>query len=394
MFVWINHQVPRIIGHIDLDCFFVSVECLKQPHLKGKPIIVGGTSQRGVVSACSYEARKFGVHSAMPMVQAMRLCPDAIIVKGAHQEYGYYSAMVTDIIRDQVPVFEKASIDEFYIDLTGMDKYFGCAALGKQLKQKIVQETGLPLSYGMGTSRMISKLAANEAKPNGYLEVLPGTECDFLWKLPVEKMHMIGNKTTQVLHYMGIRTLGALAATPVELLEERMGKTGRILWERAHGIDNSEVVPYREQKSISKEETYMEDTVDVEFLQSRLVGLTERVCFELRQLKRHAATLTLKLRYSNFETFSRQITLQPTMADHILIPQVKKIFLSMYDPKRKVRLIGVRLSQLTDACIQGDLFQSSDQQQKLYYAIDQVRDTFGKHIIQSAGGHLLKPKNL
>lgn len=380
----------RVIAHIDLDCFFVSVECLKQPHLKGKPIIVGGSSRRGVVSACSYETRKFGVHSAMPMAQAMRLCPDAIIVKGSHHEYGHYSGVVTDIIRDQVPLFEKASIDEFYIDLTGTEKYFGGADLIKRLKQKIVKETGLPLSCGIGSSRMISKLAANEAKPNGFLEILPGTECDFLWKMPVEKMHMIGNKTTQVLHYMGIRTLGELAATPVETLEQRMGRTGRVLWERAHGIDDSQVVPYREQKSISKEETYLDDTGDVEFLQSRLVGLTESVCFELRQMKRHASTLTVKLRYGNFETINRQITLEPTMADHILIPQVKNIFTSMYDTRRKVRLIGVRLSQLTDACIQGDLFQHSGRQQKLYHAIDSVKDTFGKHILHRAGGHLPK----
>lgn len=322
----------------------------------------------------------------MPMVQAMRLCPDAIVVNGAHQDYGYYSGIVTDIIRDQVPVFEKASIDEFYIDLTGMDKYFGCSILGRQLKDKIVKETGLPLSYGMGTSKMISKLAANEAKPNGYLEVVPGRECDFLWKMPVEKMHMIGLKTTQVLHYMGIHTLRDLAATPVEQLEQKMGRTGRVLWERAHGIDDSPVIPYREQKSISKEETYMEDTDDVSFLLSRLVGLTERVCFELRQMNRHASTITLKLRYGNFETFNRQVTVEPTTADHILIPQVKKIFMSMYDPRRKVRLIGVRLSQLTDPYVQGNLFEPQVQQQKLYQAIDTVRGAFGKHILQRAGG--------
>lgn len=382
--------MERIIGHIDLDCFFVSVERVRQPHLNGKPIIVGGTSGRGVVSACSYETRKYGVHSAMPMAKAMRLCPDAIVLHGSHGEYGYYSGLVTDIIRDEVPLFEKASIDEFYLDLSGMERFFGCSEISRRLVKRIVCETGLPVSYGMGTSKMISKIAANECKPNGYLEVPPGTEKQFLEKLSIDKMHMIGEKTSMVLKNMRIHTLGDLAKTSVQLLENRLGKSGRILWERANGIDNREIVPERDQKSISKEETYFEDTTDETFLEMRLVDLTSKVAHELREINRNATTLTIKLRYQGFETFTRQLTIEPTSSDHMMIPHIKNLFTSLYEKGRPVRLIGVRLSNFVMNAVQGNLFEVSESRSELYKTIDKLQHKFGNEVVKKAGGMVLK----
>lgn len=383
--------MQTIIGHIDLDCFFVSVERVKQPHLNGKLIIVGGTSGRGVVSACSYETRKYGVHSAMPMAQAMRLCPEAIIVNGSYADYSYYSNLVTEIIRDEVPLFEKASVDEFYIDLTGMERFFSCSELSKRLLKRITTETGLPVSYGMGTSKMISKIAANECKPNGYLEVPPGTEKEFLKNLSIDRMHMIGEKTAIVLRNMRIHTLGDLATAPVKVIEDRLGKSGRILWERANGIDNRSVEAARDQKSISKEETYFTDTNNTGFLEMRLVDLVSKVAHELREINRNATTLTLKIRYENFETFTKQITIEPTASDHLMVPHIKNLFHSLYHRNRAVRLIGVRLSNFVMSCVQGSLFEVSEQKPELYKTIDNLKNQFGNEVVRKAGG--MTPKN-
>ncbi|HEY0733131.1 MAG TPA: DNA polymerase IV, partial [Chitinophagaceae bacterium] len=222
----------RHIAHFDLDAFFVSVEILKDPSLKGKPIIVGGDGQRGIVAACSYEARKYGIQSAMPALTAKKLCPHAIFLRGSHHDYSYYSRMVTDIIAEAVPQYEKASIDEFYIDLTGMDKFFGVSQYTRSLREKITKETGLPISYGLSTSKLVSKMATNEAKPNGFLEVTPGKETAFLWPLPVERIPGVGKQTEIALHNLGIYTIEQIAKTPVELLEYHFGKWGKDLWDK------------------------------------------------------------------------------------------------------------------------------------------------------------------
>ena len=266
----------RSIVHMDLDSFFVSVSCLEHPKLKGKPVLIGGTSDRGVVASCSYEARAFGVHSAMPMKLARRLCPDAIIVRGDYERYSYFSEMVTDIIRENVPVYEKSSIDEFYIDLSGMDRYFGCYKWATELRQKITKETGLPISFGMSQNKTVSKIATGEAKPNGQQQIDYGNEKTFLAPLPVRKIPMVGEKTSEILRTMGVEKIETVQKMPVELMERVLGDNGIMIWKKANGIDNTPVEPYNERKSLSTEETFDQDTIDVNYLKSLIVAMTEK----------------------------------------------------------------------------------------------------------------------
>ncbi|HRN49602.1 MAG TPA: DNA polymerase IV, partial [Niabella sp.] len=240
----------RHIAHLDMDTFFVSVEHLRNPKLMGKPILIGGNNARGVVAACSYEARKFGIHSAMPMKAALRLCRHAIVVKSDYEAYSRYSRLVTDVIKDSVPMYEKASIDEFYIDMTGMDKYFGCMKFAGELKQKIKKESGLPVSYGLASNKVVSKVATNEVKPNGQIEIPFGNEKKFLAPLSVLKIPGVGKETGYKLLKMGVETVKILSEIPVEYLQNLLGKYGSELRQKANGMDDSPVIPYREQKSI------------------------------------------------------------------------------------------------------------------------------------------------
>lgn len=378
----------RVISHLDLDSFFVSVECLKNSNLRGKPLLIGGKSDRAVVAACSYEARRFGVHSAMPMKLARRLCPHAIVMQGDMEEYSRYSGTVTEIIKEEVPSFEKASIDEFYVDLTGMEKHFGCSRFTHELKEKITKETGLPLSYGVAANKLVSKVATNEAKPNGQLEIPFGNEKAFLAPLPIQKMPMIGEKTAQTLKGLGVRIIRTLAEMPAEMLENVFGKVGIELWRRANGIDESPVTPYREQKSISTENTFETDTIDVAFLQSQLVKMTQKVAFELRQQNKLTGTIAVKIRYANFDTVSRQCSVAYTCSDHLLIPKIKDLFGKLYDRRMLIRLIGVRFSNLIPGNYQIDLFQDSQEMIDLYKALDSVNHRYGRFLIMRASGLL------
>src|SRR3954452_15249611 len=296
----------RHIAHFDLDAFFVSVEQLRNPKLKGKPVIVGGSSDRGVVTSCSYEARRYGVHSAMPVKHALRLCSHAVVVKGDYEAYSQYSKIVADVIRDSVPLFEKSSIDEFYIDLTGMDKHFGCWKFTDELKQKVNKESGLPISYALASNKLVSKVATNEVKPQGKIEVLHGGEKRFLAPLNIMKMPGIGKETGMKLLKMGVETIKTLSEIPVEMLQNLLGKWGVELWRRAQGIDETPVVPYHEQKSISTEHTFQQDTIDINYLHRELVRMTEKIAFELRQQNKLTGCVTVKLRYSNFDTYTKQ----------------------------------------------------------------------------------------
>jgi DNA polymerase IV len=374
----------RCIAHFDLDAFFVSVECLKDPALKGKPLLVGGHSDRGVVAACSYEARAFGIHSAMPMKTAMKRCPQAIVVGGDRGSYGHYSRLVTQIIADSVPLFEKASIDEFYIDMTGMEKFFGASRYVAELRQRIIKETGLPISYGLAGNKLVAKIATNEAKPNGQLEVPPGKEKEFLAPLHVGKIPMIGEHTTETLKKMGIEWVHQLAAMPQAQLEERFGKFGTDLWERANGIHHSPVQPYYEQKSVSSENTFHTDTSDLPFLHKELVRLTERVGYELRDEEKLAGCVTVKLRYANFETQTRQCTIPYTCCDHIIIRHVKQLFTQLYRPGNPVRLLGVRVSHLVPGTYQMSLFDDPGDMMRLYKAIDELRHRYGSQSVTKA----------
>jgi len=376
----------RYIAHFDLDAFFVSVECINDPSLKGKPLLVGGHSDRGVVAACSYEARKYGIHSAMPMKTALRLCPHATVVGNARGEYSKYSRWVTEIIAARAPLFEKASIDEFYLDLTGMDRFFDPYQWTIDLREEIISATKLPISFALASNKMISKIATQEAKPNGYIQVPAGMEQEFLAPLKVNKIPGVGDHTYQSLREMGIETIRDLSEQPMELLEKRFGKYGSDLWSKSRGIHDGEVVPYHEAKSISTENTFEENKTDVDFLMAELVRMTERVGYELRQDNKTAGCVAVKIRYGDFETTSRQVTIPYTFYDDELIAKAKELFHKLWRKGQPIRLLGVRLSELTGEAIQTNLFQDTKKKTELYKAIDEVKNKWGKGAVVKAGG--------
>lgn len=376
----------RSIVHMDLDSFFVSVSCLEHPKLKGKPVLIGGTSDRGVVASCSYEARAFGVHSAMPMKLARRLCPDAIIVRGDYERYSYFSDMVTDIIRENVPVYEKSSIDEFYIDLSGMDRYFGCYKWATELRQKITKETGLPISFGMSQNKTVSKVATGESKPNGQQQIDYGNEKIFLAPLPVRKIPMVGEKTSEILRTMGVEKIETVQKMPIELMERVLGDNGIMIWKKANGIDNTPVEPYNERKSLSTEETFDQDTIDVNYLKSLIVAMTEKLAFQLRTEDKLTACVTIKIRYSNFDTHTMQSRIAYTSNDHTLIARAKELFDKLFDRRMLIRLIGVRFSHLVGGGYQINLFEDSEEMIRLYQAMDKLRQRFGETSIRRAVG--------
>jgi len=376
----------RIIAHFDLDSFFVSVEILNDPALRGKPVIVGGR-ERGVVAACSYEARKFGIHSGMPSKKALQLCPHLIVSNSSRGEYSKYSRWVTQIIASRAPLFEKASVDEFYIDLTGMDKFFNPLQWTIELRRQIIDETQLPISFGLAGNKMMAKIATNEAKPNGYLQVPFGKEKEFLAPLKVNKIPGVGDHTHEILRSMGIVTIQDVSERTAEDLEERLGKWGIDLWHKSQGIYNGEVSQYHEAKSISSENTFDENKTDIKFLKSELVRLTEKIAFELRQDGKVAGCIAVKIRYHDFETTSRQTTVPYTCADDEVIPVVKELFDKLYRKGEPVRLLGVRLSELTSDAIQTNLFDDVERKSGLYKAIDNVKNRFGKNSLTRASSN-------
>ena len=371
------------IAHFDLDSFFVSVEIINDPSLKGKPVLVGGY-ERGVVAACSYEARKFGIHSAMPMKKAMQLCPHAIITNSSRSEYSKYSRWVTDIIASKVPNFEKASIDEFYVDLTGMQKFFGVSKYTRELRQQIMKETGLPISCGLSSARFISKMATNEAKPNGFLEIPHGKEKEFLWPLSISKINGVGKQTEQTLKDLGLYTIEDIAKTPLEVMERYVGKWGESLWQKAQGIGSVEVDNNWEQKSMSHENTFDKDYTDTEFLHSELVRLTEKTAYSLREDEMLTGCVTVKIRYNDFETTSRQETIDYTALDDQLIAKVKDLFNKSVQKGRPVRLLGVRFSQLIPFTMQMSLFDNNLEKLNLYKAVDDIKNQFGSKLVGKA----------
>jgi DNA polymerase-4 len=376
----------RYIAHFDLDSFFVSVEVLLDPSLQGKAVLVGGSSERGVVAACSYESRKFGVHSAMPMKRALQLCPHAIVLKGTRGAYSKYSRIVTEIIAAKAPLFEKASIDEFYVELDGMDKFFNPYQWTIDLRQEIIDKTKLPISFGLATNKMVAKIATDEAKPNGYLFVQPGREQAFLAPLGVNKIPGVGKQTYGVLLGMNIKTIGDILQYSAAQLEKKLGKYGPELHRKAQGIHTGEVTPYHEAKSVSTENTFHENTTDVEFLLTEVVRMTEKIAFELRQDEKLTGCIAVKLRYPDFTTTSRQVTIPYTFSDDELIPVAIDLFHKLYKKGMPIRLIGVRLSELTNHAMQTNLFDDATKKADLYKAIDAVKNKFGTGAINKARG--------
>lgn len=383
----------NIIAHFDLDSFFVSVECLKDPSLKGKPVIVGGSKERGIVSTCSYEARKFGIHSAMSIKTALRLCPQAIILKGDYNEYRRFSNWVTKIIEGKAPLFEKASIDEFYIDLTGMDTFFNPLQWTIDLRNTIINETGLPISFGIGCNKMIAKMATNEAKPNGFLKVIAGKEKEFLSGLLVNKIPGVGAQTRQLLLHHGYRFIKDLQNTNPENLKKILGNWGTELWNKARGNQVSDISSFHEAKSISTENTFEEDITDVGKLMDEIVRMTEKIAFELRSNKKVAGCLAVKIRYPDFETTSRQTKISYTCADDEIIPFAKDLFHRLYKKGKAVRLLGVRLSDFTNEAKQANIFDNADKKNILYKAIDDVKNRFGTGSVSRASGKSGRGKN-
>jgi DNA polymerase-4 len=374
----------RYIAHFDLDSFFVSVEVLKNPSLKGKPVIVGGSAERGVVSTCSYEARKFGVKSAMPMKTALQRCPHAIILQGSYADYADYSERVTQIIAEKAPLFEKASIDEFYIDLTGMDMYDDPFQWTIQLREIIIQKTGLPISFGLAGNKMVAKIATDLAKPNGYIRVPPGKEKEFLAPLPVGRISGVGEHTIEVLSSMGIHTIRELSEASPVLLSHRLGKAGQSLYEKAQGIHHVIVQPFHESKSVSAENTFEENISDPELLHGELVRLTEKVAYALRKDARFAGCISVKIRYPDFETRSKQMSISPSCHDDDFIPAALQLLQALHVPGTPVRLLGVRLSDFSLPVTQTNLFSDTSRKSQLYQAIDDVKNKFGKAALQKA----------
>ena len=367
---------------MDLDTFYVSVERLIDSRLIGKPVLLGGVGDRGVVASCSYEARTFGVHSGMSMKMARQLCPQGIVIKGNAGTYSKYSKTVTEIIRETAPIVEKSSIDEFYLDLTGMDKFFGCYKLASELRTRITKETGLPISFGMSVNKTVSKVATGEAKPDGQRKIDFGEEKPFLGPLSVKKIPMIGKKTAFMLNRMGVQKIYTLQEMPLELLEKAFGKNGKMMWQKANGIDHSPLIPYHEKKSISTERTFMKDTIDTRKLKDMVVAMVEQLAYELRHGQRVCSTISIKLRYSDFQTVSKQKRIPYTAADHTLIAHAKELFDSLYSRRVRIRLVGVRLGDLASGGHQIDLFNDDDRIIDLYQAMDKMKARYGANAVR------------
>jgi DNA polymerase-4 len=376
--------LKKNIVHLDMDTFFVSVERLQNRNLEGKPVIIGGISGRGVVASCSYETRKFGVRSAMPMKMALMLCPNAVVMRGDMETYSKYSNIVTEIIAEKAPLYEKTSIDEHYLDITGMDRFFGCLKWSKELRHKIIRETGLPISFGLSVNKTVSKIATGEAKPNGELYVDSQHVSPFLAPLSIKKIPMVGDKTFTILKDMGIDRIVTLRQMPVELMGRLLGQSGIEIWRRANGIDNTPVQPYWEQKSISTERTFEQDTMDVTMLNELLVKMVEGLCFELRSEQKLTSCITVKIRYSNFDTHTQQKRIPYTSFDHTILAVVKELFKKLYQRRMMIRLIGVRFTQLVHGTQQLNLFEDTPEKVNLYLALDRIKKRYGKHAIVRA----------
>ena len=380
------NSLDRTIVHLDLDTFFVSVERLINSSLNNKPVIIGGMSDRGVVASCSYEARKFGVHSAMPMRMAKYLCADAVFIRGDMEAYSRQSKLVTDIIAESAPVYEKASIDEHYLDITGMDRFFGSQKWSHELRARIIKETGLPISFGLSTNKTVSKIATGEAKPNGELFITEQNIKPFLSPLSIRKIPMVGKKSYRLLRSMGISTIQTLSMIPPDMITQVMGKNGIVLWKKANGIDNTPVVQYSERKSISTERTFDKDTTDMVKLKSLLVSMVEKIAFELRNKQKLTGCITVKIRYSNFDTHTLQKHIPYTSFDHILQNIALELFQKIYSRRMLIRLIGVRFSKLVGGHQQLNMFEDSHEMINLYEAMDSMRLRYGKNAIKKAVG--------
>ena len=369
--------MDRTILHFDLDTFFVSVERKLDSRLNNRPVMVGGLGDRGVVAACSYETRQYGVHSGMPMKMARMLCPEAVLIRGDASTYSHHSKVVTEIIKENVPVFEKASIDEFYADLSGMDRFHNSYQMSVELRERIIRESGLPISFGLSTNKLVSKVATGEAKPNNKLKIESGAEKSFLAPMRVQKIPMVGDKTNQILNNLGIKYVKTIQDMPMEMMGKVLGKNGVALWNRANGRDDSPIIPFHERKSISNERTFGKDTADVKKMREMIRAMGENLAYQLRNGNKLTSCISVKIRYSDFNTFSKQLKIPYTSADHMLIPQIERLFDQLYNRRMMVRLVGVNFSDLVTGNYQINLFDDSEEKLNLYMAMDYIRNRYG-----------------
>lgn len=374
------------IMHLDLDTFYVSVERKMDSRLENRPLLVGGTSDRGVVAACSYETRGYGVHSGMSMKLARQLCPEAVVIRGNAGTYSKHSDEVTEIIKQETPLFEKSSIDEFYADLSGMDRFYGCYKLATELRKKVIKETGLPISFGLSTNKVVSKIATGEAKPNNQLMINHGEEKDFMAPLSVKKIPQVGDKTYQTLRHLGVKRIHTIQEMPEEMLTNVLGKNGSMIWRRAQGLDNRPVIAFNERKSISTERTFDRDTIDVKKLNSILIAMTENLAFQLRRGDKLTGCINVKIKYSDFNTYTKQMRIPYCSADHILIPHILELFEKLYNRRLLIRLIGIRFSHIVNGHYQINLFDDNETAINLYTALDKIREKYGDRTVMRAAG--------
>lgn len=393
---FVSYKRKRIMGrsivHIDMNTFFVSCERLTNSELNGVPLIIGG-GDRGVVASCSYEARTFGVRSAMPIKMALRLCPQAKVMKGDMELYSTLSHTITEIIQEKAPIVEKASIDEFYLDITGMDKFYGSYKWTNELAQTITKETGLPLTFALSVNKTVSKIGTGEGKQKQNLEIPEHMVQPFLNPLSIQKIPMVGDKTFQLLSRIGIRTIQTLSEMPSEVLQQMIGKNGTELWKKANGIDNNPVEPYTERKSISTEHTFSQDTIDIAKLKRILVGMVEKLAFQLRSEQWLTSTVVIKIRYANFDTETKQCRIAYTSADHTLTRSVTELFDKLYQRRMRLRLIGIRFSGLVRGTYQINLFEDTEEMLALYQAMDKMKSRYGFDAVMRCAGASFKPNN-
>lgn len=372
----------RSIIHFDLETFFVSCERLLNPGLKGIPLIVGGSSDRGVVLSCSKEAQYYGVRSSMPVRLALQHCPNAKVIRGDLEHYSDQSSIITEIIAEQAPIMEKAGLSEFYVDGTGLDRFFGCLKWSTELQKRISKETGLPVNFGLSVNKTVAKMANGERGSSNYVEI-PSTEVrPFLSPLAVRKIPGIGRVHCQTLSRIGVRKIYTLAEMPVEVLQRIIGKQGQNIWKKANGIDSTPVVPYDEKKSISIERTFDKDSIDLIRIRSMLTGMVEKLAFELRQKQKLTSVVSVKLRYTNLDVASKQKKIAHSASDGLLIQLVLDLFDRIYERRMLIRMIGIRFSGLVSGAHQINLFDGTPEKVALYQALDRMKHRYGNNAVR------------
>lgn len=368
--------MDRQIVHMDLDAFFVSCTLLKMPELSGKPLIIGGTSNRGVVTSASYEARRYGVKAAMPTRLALQRCPDAIIIKGDFDLFTEYSNIVNEIITEKAPVHERASIDEFYLDMSGMDKFFGSLQFTRELAKSVQKETGLPLSFGLSVNKTVAKMCTNYAKPKGSLIIANNEVQRFLDPQSIRNIPSIGDVTYKLLRRISIKIIQTLRQIPADSMKELLGKNGLNIWKKANGIDKNPVIPYSTKKSISTEQTFDKDTQNVKELKALLIAMVEKLGFQLRKANLMCSTISVRIRYSNRDTETMQRKISFTTSDDVLIKYAHELFDKLYHRRILLRLIGVKVSGLIHGNQQIDIFHDNVKMIRLYQAMDKMKHRF------------------